>query len=164
MLMYRKFLADAARDIDPSMVENCLFLFNEEDDWCEFDEEGKEGVYKENYYLRDNLQTPIIAPVLSKSANRDAIVDFVIQFMDEHSKQLSTSGPVYSFTFGTKETGFLYELFNTNKDKMLELYDNLIKETYYVCVRNTFLLVIIRIDIAGTDGHWRYGCPIFLFV
>ena len=132
MLMYRKFLAEAARAMDPSSVEFCQFLFNEEDEWNEYDEAGdKEGVYKENYYLRDNFQKPIIAPVLSKQANRDKIVDFIGQFMDEHSEQLSTSGPVYSFTFGQKEVSFLYELFKTDKNKMLELYDNLIKETYF---------------------------------
>lgn len=93
--------------------------------------EDKEGVYKENYYFRDHLQIPYITDVLSKSKTRDVILEFVSKFLDDHSTQLSTSGPVYMFTFDDKDTSVLYNLFNINGDKIIEMYNEMIKETYY---------------------------------
>lgn len=86
--------------------------------------------YKENYYFRDHLQTPKVTPVLAKPANREKIVEFVGTFLDEHSTQLSTSGPVYVFTFGEKEAGFLYELFNTNPTEVFDMYNKMVAETW----------------------------------
>lgn len=95
------------------------------------DEKGKEGVYKENYYFRDNLQNPYIHNVLVKAPIRDQIVAFTGRFLDTHSVQLSTSGPVHTFTFGEKEVKPLYELFNLNSDRILELYNGMVDATYY---------------------------------
>lgn len=100
-----------------------------------FDEEGEESakkeVYKINYFLRDNLQTPYVTQVLAKKVNQDKLIDFTGKFMDDHSNQLSTSGPVYTFTFGEKETSFLYELFGVNSETLLDLWNKTIEETYY---------------------------------
>lgn len=95
-------------------------------------EEGdKSAVYKKNYYLRDNLQIPYVTKVLAKSANREKLVEFTGRFMDDHTKQLSTSGPVHIFTFGEKETKFLYEMFNVNGNMLVEMYDKMIEEAFY---------------------------------
>lgn len=93
--------------------------------------EDKEGVYKTNYYMRDNLQNKYISPVLSKSSGQDSIVEFVGKFIDDHSAQLSTAGPVFPFTFSTKEAGVLYDIFGVNGEQLIELYNKMIVETYY---------------------------------
>lgn len=103
---------------------------NSPDDYKELFSEAKEGIYKENYYMKENLQLPIVAPVLAKSKNRDFIIDFVGTFIDRHSKQLSTSGPVYSFTFGEKELKPILDLFNVTIDQLLNIYKEMIKATY----------------------------------
>ena len=96
----------------------------------EIDEAGKEGVYKENYYFQDNLQAVFVTPVLAKRKNRDFIINFVGTFIDKHATQLSTPGPVYTFTFGEKELKPIYDLFNIDNEKILSLYNNMISETY----------------------------------
>lgn len=93
--------------------------------------EAKEGVYKDNYYLRDHLQIPYVQKVLANSKNRDALSEFVNKFLDDHVDQLSTSGPVHIFTFSEKEVSFLYDMFSINDETLLKLYDGLIQETYY---------------------------------
>ena len=64
-----------------------------------YDEASKEGVFKDGYYLRDHIQTPYVTPKLAKSTIQDTLIDFTAKFMDDHNKELSTSGPGYIFTF-----------------------------------------------------------------
>ena len=85
----------------------------------------------ENYYFRDNLQTPHITNILAKAVNRDRLSEFVSAFIDSHSHQLGTAGPVHMFTFADKETSFLYNLFGLSKERILVMFDDVIKETYY---------------------------------
>lgn len=96
----------------------------------EIEEAGKEGIYKENYYMKEHLQIPIVSPVLVKRKNRDIIIDFVGSFLDKHATQLSTSGPVYSFTFGEKEIKPVMDLFGLDNPKLLEIYNAMITDTY----------------------------------
>jgi hypothetical protein len=91
----------------------------------------KSAVYKENYYLKENLQIPYVQPVLANERNQEKIIEFVGAFIDSHARELGTSGPVYQFTFSTKETSFLYELFNVNDEKLLELYNKMVEVTFY---------------------------------
>lgn len=121
---YQQFMEDYMQEEFDGMTEyiesmDDLFL------------EAKEGVYKDNYYLRDNLQIPYITKELAKPRVRDTIVEFVSKFLDDHVTQLSTSGPVHIFTFSDKETSVLYDLFKINDEKLYELYEQTIKETYY---------------------------------
>lgn len=92
---------------------------------------SKEGVYKENYYLRDNLQIPYVSKILDKRKNRDMLVAFVSNFLDTHSTQLSTSGPVHIFIFGDKETNFLYTMFGINEDTLISMYNSMVQEAFY---------------------------------
>ena len=100
------------------------------DSYMVFDE-SKEDVYKDNFYLRDNLQIKIVSPVISKSKNRDKIIEFTGKFMDEHASSFATSGPVKSVAFTAKETGFFYELFNTTPETRIDIYTKMVEETYY---------------------------------
>ena len=93
-------------------------------------EAGKEGVYKTGYVFRDRLQTPVVSPILAKEGNRDKVIDFVGTFIDTHNHELSTSGPVYTWTFGTKQFEPMYELFNTNADDLVKLYVDMVEDTY----------------------------------
>jgi hypothetical protein len=88
-----------------------------------------ESVKRESYYLREHLM-PKISPVLAKESNRNKIIDFTGKFIDDHSTQLLTSGPVYIFTFSDKETSFLYDLFNITKKELLDMTRNMIRATY----------------------------------
>ena len=96
-----------------------------------FQEEGndKEGVYKENYYIRDHLQTPYLSKPLKTPKVQQSIIEFTGKFMDDHSFQLSTSGPIHSFTFGSKEMAFFYDLFQVNEEILLNVWREMINET-----------------------------------
>jgi len=130
--LYRMFIQEYIEDANEEMNK---YLGEENKPLYLFDEEGEENakkdVYKINYFLRDNLQIPYVSDVLSKKINQDKLIEFTGKFMDDHANQLSTSGPVYTFTFGDKETSFLYELFNVNAEKLLDLWYKTIEETYY---------------------------------
>lgn len=115
-----------------------MYLYNEEyyeeamkEMYKYLREAEKEGVFKDNYYFQENLQKAYISESLSNSGIRDDIVAFVGTFIDDHYNQLSTSGPVYTFTFSEKEANVLYNLFNITGEKIIELYNNMVNETYY---------------------------------
>lgn len=93
--------------------------------------EDKEGVYKTNFYLRDHLQIPYVSKTLEKRRVRDEIIEFVGSILDENSNKLSTSGPVHIITFSDKESNKLYEIFGINDQKVLEIYESMIQESFY---------------------------------
>lgn len=94
-------------------------------------ESEKVGVFKDGKYIQDNLQNVYIHDKLTVEANREKIIEFTGMFMDAHMRELSTAGPVFSFTFNDKDTSFFYNLFDITKEKIIEIYDNMVKETYY---------------------------------
>lgn len=121
-----------------SFMETMGWLFEADDE--EDEEEEKEvsnAVYKINYYFKKNLQEKYITPILEKRRNRDLIMDFTAKFIDDHHTALSAPGPMYSFTFGKPETSFFYNLFNLTEDMILDIYANVIKETYYGKISST---------------------------
>jgi len=91
----------------------------------------KSAVYKKTFILRDKFIIPYISPVLEKKSKRDIIFQFTSKFMDDHSAQLSASGPIDSFTFGKKEATALYELFGIDSALILNIFQDIQKETYY---------------------------------
>lgn len=91
----------------------------------------KEGVYKENYYFKNNLQLPFITPKLKQKSTREALIDFTVKFMNDHQKELTTAGPVYIFSFSEKHKQVLYDMFGLSGQKIVELYTNMINETFY---------------------------------
>jgi hypothetical protein len=95
-----------------------------------YEAKDKSLIYKENYFIRDNFTINYIQPVLSKPITREKLITFVGSYMDAHSRELSTSGPVHMFLFSKKETSFLYELFNTTENHILELIQQVVDETY----------------------------------
>ena len=132
MRPYQQFMMDYMNEYRPDELQHMEIEEEAEiNDYELINEEGKDPVYKENYYMMNNLQKPLISPVLATQRGRDTIIDFTGKFMDEHAYQLSTAGPVHIFTFANKETSVLYDLFNTNADQMLEFYNKMIEETYF---------------------------------
>lgn len=97
----------------------------------EISEAAKEGVFKDNYVLRDNLQNKFIHDKLLEDINKEKIIEFTGKFIDDHTYQLSTTGPVHIFTFGEKETKFFYDLFNINETIIFDLFNRVNQETYY---------------------------------
>lgn len=89
-----------------------------------------EAAAKNTYYFRDNMQIPFISEVLAKPKIQEKIVEFTGEFIDTHSTQLYTSGPVHMFTFADKETSFLYEMFGLSEKKVLEFCNEMFKEAY----------------------------------
>ena len=126
-----EYMLEAANEMKKYFMENNLENYFEESFNLAMYEANKEGVYKENYYLRDNLQIPYISKVLAKRKTRDSLIAFTGKFMDDHSTQLSTSGPVHIFMFGDKETSFLYDLFGVSADQLFTMYNNMINEAFY---------------------------------
>ena len=137
MLHYTQYMRDYLEENSP---EEFAMLPQVE----EIDEASKEDIYKINYYFRDNLQNPIVSPILSKPRNRDTIIDFVGRFIDNHTVQLSTTGPVYSFTFGTKELQPMYELFGINDEKLLQMFNEMNEVTYYGNISKVYSGMIVH--------------------
>lgn len=110
-----------------------LDSYNEDEDKEEAFQEAaaKEGVYKLNYLLKDNLQAKYVTPKLSKPRIQDSLIEFVGKFIDDHADQLSTSGPVYMIRFGDEEASFLYNLFGVNGEELLQIFNDMIADTYY---------------------------------
>lgn len=135
MRPYTQYVYDYARENNPDMIGHMNI---EEDGDIEesleppiaIDEDGNKA-YKENYFLRDHLQYSNISKPLSTSKAQNTIIEITGKFIDEHAKQLSTSGPVFTFTFGAKQVKPLYELFNIDADGLIALYNQMIQETYY---------------------------------
>ena len=75
--LYNSYLSYLTEDIDEAYEEMDRYL------------EAKEGVFKDNFYLRDHLQIPYIRNVLSKQKTQDAIIDLVSNFLDNHVDQLT---------------------------------------------------------------------------
>lgn len=97
----------------------------------EFISEAKKNpVYIENYIYQQELVLNKIRPVMKDPANREKLLDFVGGFVNDHIRELSTSGPVHMFIFGDKQTDFLYEFTNTTKEEILALFEKVIVETY----------------------------------
>lgn len=124
MRNYELFMRDFLEENSPED-----FSHLPEADVQEFQEDS-EGIYKINYYMRDNLQYKFVSHVLESKKNRDAIVDFVGRYLDANASKLSTTGPVYIVTFGDKETKFLYDMFGVSGERLYAIYDEMIKETY----------------------------------
>lgn len=127
MIPYHVFLRESALSLDPDLAAH-LEAYEDEDAFLL--EAGKEGVYKENYFLRKELQTKYIRGPLGKSINQERIVELVANFIDTHHKALSTSGPVYSFRFAEPEVMPLYQMFSVNAEQMVQLYNQMVAETY----------------------------------
>lgn len=122
MLFLEEYFQQALSNADDPYLEA---------DFFEEDVEDKPRVYKENYYLRDNLQNRYIKTVLAKKASQDRIVEFVGKFLDDHSAQLSTAGPIHIFMFGESEIKPIYEMFNVTPNMMIELYHHMIDEAFF---------------------------------
>lgn len=101
--------------------------------------EAKEGVYKDNYYLRDNFKNKYVTPTLAKDNVREGIIDVVAEFMDTHHQQLGAQGPIYTFTFGNNEMNKIYQLINDNippsltpisNELQIKMFDDMVLATY----------------------------------
>lgn len=120
-IMYELFMDDYMREA----LEEQARYFNQP-----LVEKSKEGVFKENFYFRDNLQKPKITPAMEKEQNRQLVFELVGKFMDEHQTQLSTSGPVYTWVFGEEQVMPIYNMLELTPDDILQLYTNMVAETY----------------------------------
>ena len=119
---------------DSANKEMCEFTNTEfiEESFDEYEEaSGKEGVFKINFYMRDHLQIPYVKKALDNPRTKDEIIDFLGRYIDIHQGQLATIGPVYKFTFNIKESEWLYNLFGVTKEQLLEMYNEMIRDTYY---------------------------------
>lgn len=135
---------------------------------------GKEGVYKENYFLKNNLQIPFVSNILDKPRIRESLFEFTGGFINDHEEQLSTAGPVKMFTFADKETSVLYDMFNINAEQLMNLYNKMVDETFYGnisafltgMVKNAphkLLLVAVLIESLQKNYEETVECCEYLF-
>jgi len=132
MRLYDLYMKDYYNEANREMCKftNTEFVEESYEEFDEIEESNKEGVYKVNYYLRDNLQIPYVRKALNNPKTKDDIIDFVGRYIDKHQTQLATMGPVYKFTFNVKESEWLCNLFGVTKEQLIDMYNNMINETY----------------------------------
>lgn len=104
--------------------------WDDEEDLEKIEKDKPAPVFIENYIYMNELVLPKVRPVLKIESNRERLIDFTGNFINNHTKELSTSGPVHMFIFSDQETNFLYELVNTSKGEILELFKKVTIETY----------------------------------
>lgn len=105
--------------------------FNESFNRAFFEARDKAGVYKENFYLRDHLQLPIVAPKLKSKAVRDQIIAYTGQMLDERSSVLADPAPMKKFHYGEKDIEPLMKLFGVTKEQLWAMFQEVNKEAYY---------------------------------
>ena len=138
-------------------------------------EAEKEGVFKDNYYLRDHLQIPFVHDTLAKSVTQEKIIEFTGEFIDSHMKQLSTPGPVLPFTFNDTHTKFFYDLFGVTAQDLLDMYNKVVEETYYGSISkfitgwitnapHKILIVCILIDAIQNNYNDMIECCEYIYV
>ena len=128
MLNYERYMLDVLQETNPDEYD--MLNIQDEDEYLYEEGEENNSVYKLNYYFRDHLQLPKITPQLAKSRVKEAIIELTGNYMDKHSKELSSAGPVYQMTFGAAETKVLYDLFGLSPEIIVDTYNEVVKETY----------------------------------
>lgn len=121
MISYHDFMQSYLEELDPS--RKIIEEIEEATD--------KSKVYKENFIFRDNLQLKKIAPVLKTGEGRDKLVDFTAAFIDANATALAKSGPIMMIRFTDNDCNKLYDMFNTSKDEVMTLFNQVIQDTYY---------------------------------
>src|SRR5699024_12195677 len=121
MISYHDFMQSYLEELDPS--RKIIEEIEEATD--------KSKVYKENFIFRDNLQLKKITPVLKTGEGRDKLVDFTAAFIDANATALAKSGPIMMIRFTDNDCNKLYDMFNTSKDEVMTLFNQVIQDTYY---------------------------------
>ena len=92
-------------------------------------DEFTEGVKaKENYYFKENLIPLVLKAMTPDNVNK--VIEFTGDFINSHADQLFDAGPIKTFTFGDKETSFLYNMIDISKDQLLEMFNEMKKQVY----------------------------------
>ena len=104
-------------EIDQAYEEEKLYLENT-------------STIRKTFYLRDNLQIPLVKPVLANKIKRDSIFEFTGAFIDANERQLMAPGPLENFVFSDKEIDFLYGLFNLNRETLFSMITNMFEVAY----------------------------------
>lgn len=129
---------------------------------------------KESYVFRDNLQLPNVTPILKKSKKREELIQFIGDFVDSHAKELSTPGPVHMITFLDKEISFLYTMFGTDREKIIQLVGKMYQGAYgwdsiysprnlLLAIPHKCLLVAMLIDSVQNNDTDLITCCEYLF-
>lgn len=119
--------------------------FMEATEDIEFQEpESPEDPSKFTFYLRDNLQIPIIKDKLKEKRIQQSIIEFVGKFIDENSSKLSTTGPTYMIAFLDNQTKFFYDLFGTTKQDIVKLMNEMKKVAYPNPLKSDNVLINVK--------------------
>ena len=170
MVSYQAYMREYAASIYPDHYHSIM----EEQAFLEDATSDKSKVFKENYLFRDQLQIPYVHETLKQKSVQDALIEFTGAFIDRNSNVLSKPGPILMFRFGEKETSFLYETFGVSKQQLLDLFQNVIQDTYFgsiskfleTLVKNAphkLLLVAILIDALQNQYADIIECMEYLF-
>lgn len=138
------------------------------------EEPSGKKMYIENYYLRDHLQAKYVSPKLKKTSVQDQLLEFTGGFIDAHHNEFNTAGPVYMIGFGKAETSVLYSIFDIDKDTLMQIYNNMVAETYPNGLRKSLngmivnaphkiLLTCILIDALQNNYEDMVACMEYLW-
>ena len=82
------------------------------------------------YFLRDNLQVPLITPKMAKPEFQKQIIQFVGEYLNTYSTKLQTAGPTHIVPFLDKETNFIYQSFGITKEETIAKMKEMKKIAY----------------------------------
>lgn len=177
MRNYQRFMLDYMNEHSPEMMPYVnLDEMDDEEDYFANDarDENNNPVYKEGYVFRDQLQSKYITPALAKNRVQDQILQFTSDFRESHVTQLSTSGPVYTFTFGQKEIKPIYDLFSIDGDTLIQIYNEMVQDTYFGKISKFFtgwvenaphkiLMTSILVDAFQNNYPYMIECMEYLY-
>ena len=172
MLNYVRYMMDSLKEYDP--VEYERLNLQDEDEYLYEEGEETSSVYKLNYYFRDHLQLPLVSSQLAKARVKDGLIELTGDYMDKHAKALSAAGPVYQMTFGAAETKVLYDLFGVTAEILVDMYNEVVKETYNGSISkfitgwvnnapHKLLLIAILVDAIQNDYQDIIECVEYLW-
>ena len=82
------------------------------------------------YFLRENLQVPIITPKMAKPEFQKQIIQFVGEYLNTYLPKLQTPGPTHIVPFLDKETNFIYQTFGITKEETINKMKEMKKVAY----------------------------------
>lgn len=133
-----------------------------------------EATKGEHYYLRDNMQLPLVKNKLKEKSVQNQIIEFTGRFIDQNSAKFSTTGPVHIVGFLDKDINFFYDLFGTDKEttvkQMKEMkdiaYGPEVTDNVLINVKNMphkLLITAILVDAIQNNYEDIIECCTYIF-
>lgn len=83
----------------------------------------------ESYFMKEQLVDKLRKKMNQTNINR--VLDTAAKFIDSHSRELTTAGPMYGFTFYPKDVEALYDIVGHTPESLVELTKEMINNHAY---------------------------------